>query len=181
MSAGHDIGTPSPWVERWASLVKPDAEVLDVACGHGRHTRYFAARGANVLAVDRDEAALAALAGAERVRIMQADLENRQWPFAGDRFDAIVVANYLHRPLFPHLTAALRPDGILLYETFMLGNERFGSPRNPHFLLRPNELFEALSARLRVVSFEQGYVARPKPALVQRICAVNNDGDYVTV
>lgn len=181
MAPGHDIDTPSPWIERWATLVKPAAEVLDVACGYGRHARLFATRGCNVLAVDRDESALTALTGVASVRSMQADLENAPWPFAAERFDAVVVANYLHRPLFPHLIAALRPEGVLIYETFMAGNERFGSPRNPHFLLQPNELFEAFAARLRVVAFEQGYAARPKPALVQRICAIRGSGENVTV
>jgi SAM-dependent methyltransferase len=112
---------------------------------------------------------------------LRADLEGGPWPFAGAHFDAVIVANYLYRPLFEPLAAALRPEGVLLYETFMVGNERYGRPSNPDFLLRSNELLEAFSPRLQVVAFEQGYVARPKPALVQRLCAVGARRENVTL
>jgi hypothetical protein len=102
---------------------------------------------------------------------VQADLENgKPWPFAGQRFGAIVVTNYLHRPLFGAIEDSLDDGGVLIYETFMIGNERFGRPSNPEFLLRPGELREAF-ASLRFVAFEEGEVARPKPAMTQRICA----------
>ena|SRR5262245_2882656 len=181
MGSGHDIDTPSPWIERWAPLVKPGAAVLDLACGHGRHARYFAARGCSVVAVDRDQSALATLAEIQRVQVKRADLEGEAWPFAPACFDAIVVTNYLHRPLFASLAAALRPEGVLLYETFMCGNERFGKPANPAFLLRPNELFEAFAGRLRVAAFEQGEVLRPKPALIQRLCAIQRVERDITI
>jgi SAM-dependent methyltransferase len=158
--------SPSDWVARWASLVTR-GPVLDVASGPGRHARFFAGRGLEVVAVDRE---LHEIPG---VRFLQADLENgAPWPFAGQRFGAIVVTNYLHRPLFRTIADSLSEGGVLIYETFMIGNERFGRPSNPDFLLRPGELAEAF-ASLRILGFEQGEVQRPKPAMTQRICAVN--------
>jgi SAM-dependent methyltransferase len=181
MQSPHELQSPSPWVERWAPLVRTGGDVLDVACGYGRHARYFAARGHTVVAVDRDESALAMLAQLDRVWPIRADLEAAPWPFAADCFDAVIVTNYLHRPLFPHLTASLRDRGVLIYETFMVGNERFGKPSNPHFLLHPTELLQAMSAALHVVAFEQGDVTRPKPATIQRLCAVRGAGNSVTI
>jgi len=161
--------------------VRPGAEVLDVASGAGRHARYFAARGCSVAAVDRDEAALATLAGVPGIRVLAADLEGAPWPFESSSFDAVVVTNYLHRPLFPALVAALRPVGVLIYETFMIGNDRYGKPSNPNFLLGPGELLRAFGAQLWLVSFEQGTVQRPQPAVVQRICAVRGTGGDVAI
>jgi SAM-dependent methyltransferase len=163
---------PSAWVGRFLPLVRRGGSVLDLACGYGRHARLLEAGGWRVTAVDRDTAALAALAGRAGIETLAADLEAGPWPLAGRRFDAIVVTNYLHRPLFPVLADALAEGGVLLYETFMQGNARFGRPSNPDFLLRPGELLEAFGGRLAVVAFEQGEVARPKPAVVQRLCAV---------
>lgn len=160
------LESPSDWVVRWASLVRR-GPVLDVASGPGRHARYFAARGLDVVAVDRDPQDVPG------VRFLRADLENgNPWPFAGQRFGAIVVTNYLHRPLFEAIADSLGEGGVLLYETFMVGNERFGRPSNPDFLLRSGELVEAFPS-LHVLGFEEGEVQRPKPAVTQRICAVN--------
>lgn len=150
--------------------------MLDLACGHGRHARFLAAADWRVTAVDRDAAALAALADHAGIETLVADLEAGAWPLAGRRFDGIVVTNYLHRPLFPRLVEALEADGVLICETFMRGNERFGRPSNPDFLLRPNELLEAFAGPLSVVAFEQGEVLLPKPAVVQRLCAVRRAG-----
>lgn len=150
-------------MRRWAHLVTR-GPLLDVACGAGRHSALFVQRGIAVVAVDREPRAIP---GAEFV---QADLEGAPWPFGTRRFAAIVVANYLHRALFPHLVSALADDGILIYETFMAGNEKLGRPSNPAFLLAPGELLAAFAA-LTPVAFEQGYVERPRPALVQRLCA----------
>lgn len=163
---------PSAWVSRFSPLVADGGDVLDLACGGGRHARLFAARGCRVTAVDRDAGLLAALAAVPGIETLAADLENAPWPLAGRDFDGIAVTNYLHRPLFSHLLAALRPGGVLIYETFMLGNERFGRPGNPDFLLRPGELLEWLAPALTIVAFEQGQVERPKPAVLQRVCGI---------
>jgi SAM-dependent methyltransferase len=160
-----DPDLPSDWVRRWAALVER-GPVLDVACGAGRHAVLFAERGLEVVAVDREAQRIPG------VRFVQADLESAPWPFAGERFAAIVVTNYLHRPLLKTLEAALAEDGVLIYETFMVGNERYGRPSNPAFLLRPAELLQAF-ASLTPLAFEQGYVERPKPAMIQRLCARN--------
>jgi len=172
----HSGMAPSPWIARFAYLVPAGARVLDLACGFGRHARYFAARGAQVLAVDRDAAALATFAEIPGIDILQADLEGEPWPLGGQRFDAIVVSHYLHRPLFPNLRVALKPDGTLLYETFAQGNEAHGRPSNPDFLLRPGELLAFAAAApgaLTVVAFEQGLVELTgRPAVMQRIAAI---------
>ncbi len=168
----HDLKTPSPWVVRWASLVPP-GDVLDLACGNGRHARYFSAMGHAVIAVDRDAKALEALRDVPRVEPLAADLEgDAPWPLAGRRFAGIVVTNYLHRPLFARILESLAPGGALIYETFARGNERFGRPSNPAFLLNPDELLEAFGDALSVVAFEQGIVTQPKPAAIQRLCAL---------
>lgn len=165
---------------RWAPLVRGGNEVLDLACGYGRHARFFAARGCRVLAVDRDAAALATLAAVQGVTPRQADLEGTPWPFEPESFAAVVVTNYLHRPLFGPILGALRAGGILVYETFMHGNGRFGKPSNPEFLLQPGELLEVVGTELAVVAFEQGQVETPKRALVQRICAVRAPVETLT-
>jgi len=162
---GHDeLTTPSAWVARWAALI-PTGKVLDVACGSGRHSRFLLARGHEVVALDRDPLAL------EGLRFVSADLEDGSpWPLPGERFHGIVVTNYLHRPLFALIEEALAPGGILIYETFMQGNERYGKPSNPAFLLQPGELWRAF-AGLHVIAFEQGRAQEPKPAMIQRLCA----------
>ncbi len=161
----HEIVAPSEWVARWAPLITR-GPVLDVACGGGRHAKLFAERGLDVVAVDREPQSIPG------ARFVQADLENGSpWPFPGERFGGIVVANYLHRPLFPILSRALDGGGVLIYETFMRGNERYGRPSNPEFLLRPGELLEAFR-ELQVLAFEQGVTIRPKPAAIQRLCAL---------
>lgn len=162
----------SLWVERFLPYIKSGGDVLDLACGRGRHSLRLNASGFRVEAVDRDADALAEIsARAPEIATLAADLEGDSWPYDGRRFDAIVVTNYLFRPLFPHLLAALAMDGVLIYETFMAGNERFGKPSNPEFLLRPGELLDVVHGRLSVVAFEQGEVRMPRPAVVQRLCA----------
>jgi len=174
MSHQHSL-VPSPWIVRFAPLVRSGARVLDVAAGGGRHARLFASRGAKVLAVDRDAASLAGLSSIAGIETRALDLETGTWPLAGESFDAIVVANYLHRPLFPHLRAALARDGVLLYETFAMGNEAYGRPTNPDFLLCRDELLSlaSLAPAMTVVAFEQGLVqGEGRPAVVQRLAAV---------
>ena len=161
------MNEPSEWVSRWAALVAR-GPVLDVAAGGGRHSMMFVERGLEVVAVDREPQSIPG------VRFVQADLESGAWPFAGQRFGCVVVTNYLHRPLLGALRDAVDEGGVLIYETFMSGNEKYGRPSNPAFLLRPGELLPAF-AGLSPVAFEQGYVARPKPAMVQRLCAVRRN------
>ncbi|HVE51564.1 MAG TPA: class I SAM-dependent methyltransferase [Casimicrobiaceae bacterium] len=169
----HASLAPSPWIVRFGALVPGGARMLDLACGHGRHARWFASRGARVVAVDRDAAALATLQGIEGVEARMLDLEGAAWPLAGERFDAIVVVNYLYRRYFDAILAALADDGALLYETFATGNEAFGKPSNPEFLLRPGELLDRTTGKLVVVAFEQGHVrSADRDQVVQRIAAV---------
>jgi SAM-dependent methyltransferase len=170
----HAADAPvSPWLRRFLPLVPAEGRVLDLAAGQGRHTGFLLDQGFRVTAADREVAALQSRFGAEpRCTIVELDLEDGgPWRLGGD-FDAVLVSLYLHRPLFAHLAAALKPGGVLMYETFMRGNERFGRPTNPDFLLRPNELFDTFAPDLAVVAFEQGEVTVPKPAMMQRIAAV---------
>ena len=168
---------PSSWVARHASLIPPPSlsrgPVLDLAAGKGRHTRYFKGLGHAVTAVDRDVSGLADLAGDAQISVIAADLEGGQpWPLEGQYFGGIVVTNYLHRPLFPKLAASLLPGGVLIYETFGLGNERFGPPNNPDFLLKPGELLVfAETEGLVVRAYACGEVTEPRPAVLQRVVA----------
>ncbi len=179
---GHGTPAPAPWVVRFAPLVAHGGAVLDLACGGGRHGRLFAARGHPVVALDRDISGVADLAadpGADLdadagIEIIAADLEGgAPWPLKGRRFAAIIVVNYLHRPLFPHILASLDDGGVLIYQTFADGNEKFGRPSNPDFLLAPGELLRLAEGRLQVIAYEHGRVSAPRPAVVQRICAVD--------
>ena len=163
---------PSPWVTAHAAQIKTGGQVLDLACGSGRHARWLAGLGYRVTAVDRDGEALAALGAVANVQTETMDLEGDVWPLAGRQFDGIVVTNYLWRPRLPDLLAMLTPGGVLIYETFMLGNEAYGKPSRPDFLLRPGELHEVVAAAsLCELAFVEGYVAEPKPAMRQAVCA----------
>ncbi len=167
--SGHGGDAPSPWVVRFAPAIEPGGAVLDVACGTGRHARFLEARGHRVTGIDRDADALAASGATETIAF---DLETgAPWPLAGRRFAAVVVTNYLHRPLFPQLVAALADGGVLIVETFAVGQARFGRPSNPAFLLRPGELLDACRS-LDVVAYEDGLVGSPPRASIQRIAAV---------
>ncbi|HYA66324.1 MAG TPA: class I SAM-dependent methyltransferase [Burkholderiaceae bacterium] len=163
---------PSPWVRRFATLISAGGRVLDVACGSGRHARLLASMGYHVEAVDCDAATLVALQRSGGIDTRVADLECGPWPYGAMCFDGVVVTNYLYRPRFAELIEALRPGGVLIYETFMIGNETLGKPTNPDFLLQPDELLDRVRARLTVIAFEQGRVDVPKRAFVQRLCAV---------
>lgn len=171
MEIRHALLPPSAWVRRWAGLIPAAGRVLDLACGAGRHARLLARLGFDVEAVDRDPEALARLADVPGVHARAADLEGRPWPYRPEQFAGIVVCNYLHRPLFPKLMESLAPGGILIYETFAAGNEAYGRPSNPDFLLKPGELLDLTRGRLRVIAFEEGLVHEPKIAVAQRICA----------
>ncbi|MEQ8710202.1 MAG: class I SAM-dependent methyltransferase [Rhodospirillales bacterium] len=164
---------PSPWVTNYIRLVRDGGIILDLACGQGRHTRLAAGLGYAVVALDRNSAALELLSDLKNVKVLEHDLEaeGAVWPFDEREFDGIIVSNYLHRPLFPQILSSLADGGVLIYETFASGNEAFGKPSRPAFLLREAELLER-AAGLTVVAFEQGRTADPSPAVRQRICAV---------
>ena len=167
----HEAARPSDWVRRFCGLIALGGPVLDVAAGSGRHSRYFLGLGHPAVTVDRDIAALAGIDD-DRLTPIAADLEAGPWPFGDRRFAGVVVTNYLYRPLLPILIAAVEEGGALIYETFAQGNEAYGRPRNPDFLLRPGELLEAVRGALTVVAYEHGFVDRPRPAAIQRIAAV---------
>lgn len=165
---------PSDWVLRFADLVKADGRVLDVAAGHGRHSELFLSKGFAVTAVDIDVSDLIDNT-ATSFEVVQCDLETESWPFRSNYFDGIVVSNYLHRPLFPNLIASLAPNGVLIMETFAVGNEKLGRPSNPSFLLERGELLNAFSADLQIIAYECGIEHIPRPAVRQRVAAVNGD------
>jgi SAM-dependent methyltransferase len=164
----HGTEAPSTWVQRWSHLVPAGGSVLDVACGHGRHLRWFAQRGHAVTGVDRSAEAIEAVAPLGRTVL--ADIENGPWPFEGERFDAVVVTNYLWRALLPVIVGSVAEGGVLVYETFAAGNGSVGKPSRPDFLLQPGELLRA-SEGLHVVAYEDGFCDRPE-RFVQRIAAV---------
>lgn len=163
----HHCDTPSDWIERWCHLLPPHSEVLDLACGHGRHMHFLQQHGHSVLGLDRDPAALQTASAYGQV--LQADVEKEAWPLT-QRFDAVLVTNYLWRPVWPALLDSLKPGGVLLYETFAQGNETVGRPARPEFLLRRGELLQ-LCAGLHVVAFEQGFATHPD-RYIQRIVAI---------
>lgn len=168
----HATGNPSPWVGRFADIAPRGEPVADIACGGGRHGRLFLDRGHPVLFADRDVSGVSDLAGQPGVEILQADFEGGgAWPLADRQFGTVVVTNYLWRPILPALIALVAPGGLLVYETFAVGNEEYGRPRNPDFLLRPGELMEAVRGHLDVIAYEQCIVHRPGPAVIQHIAA----------
>jgi SAM-dependent methyltransferase len=169
----HEAGSaPSPWIVRFAPRI-PKGPVLDLACGGGRHLRWLMSRGHSLVGIDRDLAGVADLSssGAE---LIAADLESGgPWPLGQRRFAGVIVTNYLWRPLLPHIVASVAAGGVLIYETFALGNERFGKPSNPDFLLKPGELLEAVRGHLAVIAYEHLTVEEPRPAVIQHIAAMH--------
>ena len=176
MSALHGvIADASPWVRRFAPLVPKTGLVLDLACGSGRHAALMASLGCQVLAVDQDISAIEA-SHSPLITPKHLDLEQEAWPLLDLEFCGIVVTNYLYRPHIDQLPKMLQKGGILIYETFALGNEEFGKPSNPNFLLNPGELLLFASRHdLKVLAYEDIYVDQPKPAMVQRLCAVKGE------
>jgi len=172
MSGHGGSPPPSQWVQRFGSRLAAFRQVLDVACGTGRHVRWFAQRGCHVTAVDCDAGALEPLRAVAEVQV--ADLEQGPWPLAGRRFDAVVVTHYLWRDLWPALLGSVAPQGWLIYETFAAGQGTVGRPSNPDFLLRPGELLDVVRGTLRVVAYEDGFLAGPD-RFIQRIAAVREE------
>ncbi|MBU3618711.1 SAM-dependent methyltransferase [Polynucleobacter sp. JS-Fieb-80-E5] len=161
----------SPWVRRFVPLIPKGGVVLDLACGSGRHSELLASMGHEVLSVDQDVTAAGSL-GNPLIIAKCLNLEETDWPLTGSEFGAIIVTNYLYRPHLDQLPKMLQMGGVLIYETFAMGNEEFGKPSNPHFLLNPGELLTFASRHgLKVVAYEDIYVDQPKPAMVQRLCA----------
>jgi SAM-dependent methyltransferase len=161
----------SPWITRFAPLVRSGGHILDVAAGYGRHTRHFLGQGYKVTAVDIDVSGMSDLKDQIGLILLEVDLEMGDWPFPESAFDGIVVTNYLHRPHFPQLIDSLAADGVLIFETFGQGNEKLGRPRNPNFLLESGELLRAFGDNLNVVAYELGSEQTPRPAVRQRLCA----------
>jgi SAM-dependent methyltransferase len=169
----HGNEPVSDWVQRHAQLVRKQGSVLDVACGAGRHAKFFAAMGMKVTGVDKNAAALAQLTQHD-IETLRADIENGPWPFAGRSFDGVIVTNYLWRPLLPHIAACVNERGVIIYETFAQGNERYGKPSNPNYLLAPDELMQHFGPKqgFEVSAYEDITLELPKPARVQRIVAI---------
>ncbi|MAZ02853.1 MAG: SAM-dependent methyltransferase [Sneathiella sp.] len=161
----------SPWIEKHATLIPKGQPVIDVACGGGRHSLFLLEQGHEVLAVDVDTSAIASFKERRGLTIIKSDLEGAAWPFTPESAGAIVVVNYLWRPLFPYICEALSPGGILLYDTFAQGNEKYGRPRNPDFLLAPGELIERLGETFDILDSFDGYTEEPVPACRQSIAA----------
>ena len=166
------LGVPTAWVRRFAHLVPRGGRILDLAAGGGRHTRFFRDRGHVVTSVDKLLDGMADLREAAGIELVEADLEAGAWPLPGRRFAGIVVVNYLHRPLLPLLADVLAPGGVLIYETFAVGQGEFGRPSGENYLLRPNELIAVFAPRLTIVAFEHGIDYAPNPKAVQRLAAV---------
>jgi SAM-dependent methyltransferase len=170
----HSSSAPSEWITRFAHLLPPQAQVLDIACGSGRHAAYLAQCGHRVTGVDRNTEALALLPAS--VKAVTADIENSPWPLPGQQFDAVIVTHYLWRALWPQILASVRAGGVLLYETFGQGNERYGKPSRPDFLLAPGELLQ-VCAGWHVVAYEHGVRSQPD-RVVQRIAAICPGGEH---
>jgi SAM-dependent methyltransferase len=166
------LATPSPWIMKHAPLILNHGRVLDLACGSGRHAIWLASQGYVVDALDRDATAMASMIDVDNIHIQVVDLEAATAHQFARHYDGIVVSRYLYRPLLPQLTALLNPGGVLIYETFMQGNARYGKPSNADFLLQPDELLSNYAQHLRIVAFEQGDEQTPTPAVMQRLCAV---------
>lgn len=187
--AEHTALHASPWVLRFAEMIPEQsaerspirgdvqdtaaAQVLDIAAGAGRHSRALVSMGHTVIAVDCDLSRF--VEPPLGVTLFTADLELNPWPFANQQFVAVVVTNYLYRPLLPLIVAAIAPGGILIYETFAIGNEQFGRPARAEFLLEPEELLNAVRGELQVIAYENVFVREPKPAMVQRIAAIRKN------
>jgi len=166
------IGKPSSWMVKYVPLIRNQGRVLDLACGNGRHAIWLAQQGYQVDAIDRDEQAMSKMSAIQNINIRVVELETGNWPDSGMQYDGIIVSRYLYRPLLPVLAEMLNDGSVLIYETFMAGNERYGKPSNPDYLLKQDELLNVYSPLLDIMAFEQGEEDSPRPSVMQRICAV---------
>ena len=169
----HGAQAPSQWIARFAHLVRPQGQVLDIACGLGRHMRLFHAKNHGVTGIDKAQAAIDAVANLGPA--IQADIENDPWPLPGQQFDAVVVTNYLWRPLWPQILDSVKPGGLLLYETFAQGNEAFGKPSRADFLLAPGELLQVCNG-WQIIAYEHGQLRQPE-RVVQRVAAIKPEAE----
>jgi SAM-dependent methyltransferase len=175
------MSEPSPWITRFiGGCGAPGALVLDVACGSGRHIALARRYDYHVTGLDRRiDGATETFANDPGVTLIESDLEDgAPFPVPPASFDGVIVTNYLWRPLLPAIVAAVKPSGVLIYETFRLGNERFGKPSNPEFLLQPGELLDSVGSRLQVIAFEEATLAAP-PRVIQHICAVGPEHPWI--
>ncbi len=170
------IRKPSPWLVSHLDSIPAAGRVLDLACGSGRHTRLLLDAGYEVTAIDRDLSRVADLDGDPHVRLIEADLEADPWPLMGERFAGVVVIDYLWRPLFPEIFASVAEGGVLIYETFAQGQELYGRPRRPEYLLAPGELRDLVPEGWRLLAYEHGLVAGAQPAMRQGVVAVQASG-----
>jgi SAM-dependent methyltransferase len=169
----RSIPPPSSWVVKHGGMIPPGGTVLDVACGSGRHGRFFRSLGHPVVMLDRDITKVVDMASDDEVEIVARDLESgRPWPLAGRQFAGVIVVNYLYRPILPALVASVAPGGALIYDTFAVGNEAYGHPSNPDFLLHREELLISVRPELVVMAYEDVEETDPRPAVRQRVLAV---------
>ena len=168
------LENPSPWFVKYAPLINKKGRVLDLACGNGRHAIWLAKQGYQVDVIDRDVDVVSNMVGMDNIKVSIIDIETGDWPQSDQRYDGLIVSRYLYRPLLHTFATMLNPRGVLIYETFMMGNECYGKPSNPDFLLLPNELLEIYSPLLNIISFEQVHEEMPRPAVMQRICATKD-------
>lgn len=174
--AAKPFPPPSNWVLKHGGMIPPGGTVLDVACGSGRNGRFFRSLGHPVVFLDRDITQVADMASDDGVEIVARDLESgRPWPLPGRQFAGVIVVNYLYRRALPALVAAVAPGGALIYDTFADGNEAYGRPSNPDYLLHREELLIAVRPELVVMAYEEVEETEPRPAVRQRILAVRPD------
>tara|TARA_B100000686_G_C16671547_1_gene906762 strand:- start:244 stop:795 length:552 start_codon:yes stop_codon:yes gene_type:complete len=172
----HKNGCPSDWIVKWAPLIIEKGKVLDIACGSGRHSVFLANAGHFVTALDKD---VSRLPHDPQIKAIKSNLEDLSaWPLVGKKFNGIIVTNFLYRPLFPVISRSLLPGGVLIYETFGIGNESYGRPRSKRFLLQPGELLEAFSREFVIIAYENGIRSVPSPAVIQRIIAIRKSKNY---